>query len=151
MQCRVFPVTAGVKRGTLVYFPRVYIPKVYFSLKYLCKVYFSKIYPTCVSSKLFEFIFLERGFPKGGRGGCLTLGKYSQKIPFFLADVPYLLVQNLILLQLPPLSTLQISPSLAARPLKYIHPLDAVSYFIDHMIIWSFEEAADWKNTKEHW
>ena len=89
MQCRQFPVTAGVKTGrtTLfgptctriqqkvyflkvhfpkVYFPNVYSPKVYLSKVYILKVYspevyFSKVYfwemhPTCMSSKLYEFI-----------------------------------------------------------------------------------------------
>ena len=39
-----------------VYFSKVYFFKVYFSKRYLSKVYFCKMYPTCVSSKLCEFI-----------------------------------------------------------------------------------------------
>ena len=36
---------------------KVYFPKVYFSKVYLSKVFFCEMYPTCVSSKLCEFIW----------------------------------------------------------------------------------------------
>ena len=93
------------QRHPKVYFPKVYFPKVfflkeyifkvcfskvyyfpvYFSKVYLSKKYFCEMYPTCVSSKLCEFILMKIILKKGV---CRSFPTLQESFPPIMKSSP---------------------------------------------------------------